>query len=253
MVSNSLASAAWSRTVLWTTRREASVFSRALVITRSTSRRASLALGVVVRMLSLRITARTRLSSSALRWLVFRLSLRPALAWRDIAVSLLLQDGGLRRGRLGRPVLQLHAQAEPHLGEDFLDLLQRLAAEVLGLQHLRLRLLHQVADGLDVGVLQAIRRTHRQLQLVDRAEEVLVQLLLVLRQLDRSRLLRLVEVDEDGELLLDDLRRERHCIRRRHRAVAPHLEREPVVVGGLPDAGVGHLVVDLLHRAAERR
>src|SRR5712692_3302515 len=71
MVSNSLA-------------RAASVFAFALVMTRSTTRRASFALGVVVRMLSSRITARIKLSSSALRWLVLRLSLRPVLAWRDI-------------------------------------------------------------------------------------------------------------------------------------------------------------------------
>src|SRR3989442_16016463 len=112
MVSNSLASAAWSRTVLCTNRRAASVLSFALVITRSTSRRASLALGVVVRMLSSRITARTRLSSSALRWLVFLLSLRPVFACRDMEVLLLLHRRRLRGGRLGRPVLQLHAQGE---------------------------------------------------------------------------------------------------------------------------------------------
>jgi hypothetical protein len=35
-------------------------------------------------MLSLRITLRTRLSRSALRWLVFRLSFRPVFMWRDI-------------------------------------------------------------------------------------------------------------------------------------------------------------------------
>src|SRR5437764_3995974 len=102
----------------------------------STTRRASLALAVVVRMLSLRITLRTRLSRSALRWLVFRLSLRPVFMWRDIVglpVSLL--EHRRRRGRrLRRPVLQLHPQGEPHLRQDLLDLLQRLAAEVLRLE-----------------------------------------------------------------------------------------------------------------------
>src|SRR5437870_1294968 len=150
MVSNSLASAAWSRTVLCTTRRAASVLSFALVITRSTTRRASLALGVVVRMLSSRITARTRLSSSALRWLVLRPSLRPVLAWRDMEVLLLLHRRRGGGGRLGRPVLELHAEAETHLREDLLDFLQGFPPEVLGLEHLRFGLLHQVADGLDV-------------------------------------------------------------------------------------------------------
>ena len=64
---------------------------------------------------------------------------------------------------------------EPHLVQDLLDLVERLAAEVLGLEHLLLGPLHQLADVLDVGVLQAVRRAHRELELVDRAEEVLVE------------------------------------------------------------------------------
>src|SRR5690349_14295933 len=108
---------------------------------RSTSRRVSLAFGVVVLMLSFRMTARTRLSSSALRWLVLRLSLRPVLAWRDMDVrSLLLHRRRLRGGRLGRPVLQLHAQRQAHLGKDLLDFLQGFPPEVLGLEHLGFRL-----------------------------------------------------------------------------------------------------------------
>src|SRR5213595_2475544 len=105
-------------------RRAESVFALALVITRSTSRRASLALGGVVRMLSSRITARTRLSSSALRWLVLRLSLRPVLALRDMDGLLLLHRRRLRGGRLRRPVLELNPEGQTHLGEDLLDFLQ---------------------------------------------------------------------------------------------------------------------------------
>src|SRR5438067_2789170 len=151
-------------------RRAESVLFFALVMTRSTSRRASLALGVVVRMLSSRITARTRLSSSALRWLVFLLSLRPVFAWRDIASSLLLHRRRLRGGRLGRPVLQLHAQRQSHLGEDLLDFLQGFPPESLGLQHLRLVLLPQLADGPDVCLLQPAPAAGRELQRTDRAE-----------------------------------------------------------------------------------
>src|SRR2546425_2147282 len=102
----------------------------------STTRRASLALAVVVRMLSLRITLRTRLSRSALRWLGFRLSLRPVFMWRDIVglPGLLLEHRRRRGGRLRRPGLQLHAQGQAHLGQDLLDLLQRPSAGVLRLQ-----------------------------------------------------------------------------------------------------------------------
>ena len=53
-------------------------------------------------------------------------------------------------------LVNLHAQREAHLGENFLDLVEALAAEVFGLEHLRFGLLHQFADGLDVGVLQAV-------------------------------------------------------------------------------------------------
>src|SRR5438128_12639866 len=107
MVSKSLASVAWSRTVLWTLRRAASVPGLARVMMRSTIFRASFALGVVVRMLSYWMTARTRLSSRAFRWLVFRLSLRPAFMWRDMVGLLLLQQGRRHRGwGLGRPVLE---------------------------------------------------------------------------------------------------------------------------------------------------
>lgn len=58
---------------------------------------------------------------------------------------------------LGAQALQLlgierHAEGEPHLSQDGLDLVQRLLAEVLGLEQLRLGLLHEVGDGADVGV-----------------------------------------------------------------------------------------------------
>src|SRR5947209_20400971 len=100
-------------------------------------------------MLSSRMIARTRLSSSALRWLLLRLSLRPVLAWRDIAGSLLLHGRRRGGGRLGRPVLQLHAQRESPLGGDFLDLLEALPAGVLRPEQFRFVLSHQVRVGSD--------------------------------------------------------------------------------------------------------
>src|SRR6266545_2548854 len=106
---------------------------------RSAMLRSSLALASVVSIWPCVTSDATMFEYMARRWLEVRPSLRPALRWR-IALSSLLE-----RGR-ARPVVELHPQAEPHLGQDFLDLLQRLAAEVLGLQHLRLGLLHQLAD-----------------------------------------------------------------------------------------------------------
>src|SRR5438067_9581477 len=74
----------------------------------------------------------------------------------------------------GREVLELHAERQPHLVEELLDLVERLAAEVLRLEHFLLALLHELADVLDVGVLQAVGRADRQFEVVDRAVEVLV-------------------------------------------------------------------------------
>src|SRR5512140_1571704 len=58
-------------------------------------------------------------------------------------------------GLLGRavawPAFQLHAQRQSHAGEDLFDFLERLATEVLGLEHVGLGLLHELADVADVG------------------------------------------------------------------------------------------------------
>src|SRR5882762_11104940 len=51
---------------------------------------------------------------------------------------------------LRRPARNLHAEMEAHLGEHFLDLVERLAAEIRRAQHLGLGLLHEVADIDDV-------------------------------------------------------------------------------------------------------
>jgi hypothetical protein len=62
----------------------------------------------------------------------------------------------------------------------------------------------------------------------------------------------LLEVDEDRELLLEDLRGVGHGVRGLDRAVRPDLERELVVVGHLTDARVGDGVVHLADRREER-
>src|SRR5690606_3476918 len=70
-----------------------------------------------------------------------------------------------------RPVLELHAERKATLGEDFLDLGERLLAQVRGLEQLDLGLLDQVADVVDALGLQAVGRTHRQLEVVDRTQQ----------------------------------------------------------------------------------
>ena len=56
--------------------------------------------------------------------------------------------------------------------EDVLDLVERLPAEVLRLQHLGLVPLHQLVDVLDAGVLQTVLGPDGELELVDALEPV---------------------------------------------------------------------------------
>src|ERR1051326_1785755 len=58
--------------------------------------------------------------------------------------------------RSARGLIDAHAEAQPHRVENLLDLVEALSAEVLRLQHLRLGLVHELADGADVRVLQAV-------------------------------------------------------------------------------------------------
>jgi hypothetical protein len=102
---------------------------------------------------------------------------------------------------LRRPCRHFHAEVQTHGSENFLDFVQRLATEVRRAKHFGFGLLDQVADINDVVVLQAVCRTNGQFELVDLLEK---------RRVEREFgnrfffcfLLRLVEVDEDAELVL---------------------------------------------------
>src|SRR6516225_8973128 len=71
-------------------------------------------------------------------------------------------------------LVDTHAETETHRCQDFLDFIQALAPEVLGLEHLGFGLLHQLADRPDIRVLEAVVRLDRQLELLDALVEVLV-------------------------------------------------------------------------------
>src|SRR3954469_18755107 len=60
------------------------------------------------------------------------------------------------------------AEVEPVLLQGLLDLLDRLLAEVRDRSELRLRLRHEVADGLDADALEAVVRADAELELLDR-------------------------------------------------------------------------------------
>src|ERR1700722_13451339 len=72
---------------------------------------------------------------------------------------------GSRSGYGIAVLVDLHTQAQTHRGKYLLDFVQRLAAEVLGLDHFRFGLLHQFANRLNVRVLQAVVAAHRKLEL----------------------------------------------------------------------------------------
>src|ERR1700756_475036 len=74
------------------------------------------------------------------------------------------------------PVLETRAQREAARSEDFLDLVERLATQVRGLEQFGLGTLDQVADVVDVLGLQAVRRADRELELVDRTQQDRVEL-----------------------------------------------------------------------------
>ena len=49
--------------------------------------------------------------------------------------------------------VELDPETQSHISENFLDFIQGLLAKVLGFQHFGFRLLHQISNGLDIGIL----------------------------------------------------------------------------------------------------
>ena len=107
------------------------------------------------------------------------------------------------RGQLDESGLELHAQAEAEVLKLVLDFVERLLAEVAVLEHLRLGLHGELADGGDVRVVEAVGRAHGKLDLVDAHVEELLELAVFLADLglaflELNRLL--VEVGEEIEV-----------------------------------------------------
>src|SRR5512145_640746 len=127
-------------------RRACSVPCLPRVIMRSAQRRSSFALPSVVRTASCSRSAVTRFRKSARRCDIDRPSFTPATRWRMSGRLLLPRHPPPVELLTRREVLEPHAEGEPHLVQELLDLVQRLAAEVLRLEHLLLALLHQLAD-----------------------------------------------------------------------------------------------------------
>src|SRR5918994_5817814 len=71
------------------------------------------------------------------------------------------------RWRIAREPYLAGPQTQPASVEGLLDLLDRLAAEVRDRRQLGLGLLHEVADRLNAGALEAVVRADTQLELLD--------------------------------------------------------------------------------------
>src|SRR5690349_2943548 len=192
-----------------TRRRAARSSSLAVVIRRSTQRRSSLALAsvVVIRPCASRSVHRLRIS--ALRALVSRLRWRPDLRWR-----------------MSLPEHRVHLVGldEALLDQLFLDLVQRLATEVAEAEQLVLLLRQQLAHGRDVVRLQAVERTDREIQLLDRDLVQAVARGLLAAAGGLVRLDVVAEPDEQLEVLREQRRGAAHGLLGRDRPVGPHLE-----------------------------
>ena len=144
-------------------------------------------------------------------------------------------------------LVDLHAQAQSHLRQDLFDLIEALAAKILGLQHLAFRLLHQLADGLNIGVLQAVIAAHGEFELLDRTVEVLIlDLRLIVRRTGGLHLF--FKVDEDVHVVLHQLCGQADGIGRAHGTIGPDFQRELVIVRDLPETSSFHGVVAFAHR-----
>src|SRR5215213_1129897 len=144
-------------------------------------------------------------------------------------------------------LVKLHAEVKAHRVKNLFDLVERFPPEVLRPQHVRLRLLHEFADRANIRVLEAIVGADGELELIDRAVEIFIELNAArLLAVGFGKLGLFLEVDEDLHVILDQLRGQADGVVRLHRAVGPHLDRQLVIIRVLTQAGGLDRVVHLL-------
>src|SRR5690606_24420003 len=125
----------------------------------------------------------------------------------------------------------------------------RLLAEVRRAKQLGLRALHEVADVVDVLRLEAVRRAHRELELVDRAEQDRIDLGLGTAV---ARLFLALKIDEDVELILQNRPGAANRLLGVDRAVRLDVDDQLVEVRALLDAGALDRIRDAADRAERR-
>src|SRR5436190_17697408 len=77
-----------------------------------------------------------------------------------LIVAEIIDSAFARSGNRIPLLVELHPEVETHTTQDVPNLAERLLAEILGGEHFPLRALHQIANRLDAGVLQAIVRAN---------------------------------------------------------------------------------------------
>ena len=112
-------------------------------------------------------------------------------------------------------------------------------------------MLHQIANINDVVVLQAVGGSHRKLQLVDLLEKVRIELGFNCLFL-AVRFVRLLKIDEELHLILNDARGQCGDVFRRYRTVRLDGHGKLIIICYLTHTGILYLVGNFLYRAVER-
>ena len=149
--------------------------------------------------------------------------------------------------------IELVAEREAELNKLRLDLRQRLLAEVAVLEHISFRLGSELTDRRDVRVVEAVRSTDAQFDLVDGHIQQLAQMftlvgVLLLVVLELKRTVITGRADENVEMAAHDGGCRLKRLLRLNAAIGPDIENELFVVGALTDTGVLHEEVDARHR-----
>src|SRR5215469_8024131 len=144
-----------------------------------------------------------------------------------------------------RPAIEAHAEHQAMALQHFLDLGERLLAEVRRTQQLHLGTLYQVADVVDVFGLEAVGTAHGEFQLVHGTQQDRIEL--HLGDLGR-RLLLALQIDEHRQLVLEDAAGAADRLFRIDRAVGFDVDHQLVEVGTLLDARRIDRIGDAPHR-----
>ena len=114
--------------------------------------------------------------------------------------------------------------------EHILDLGERFLAEILGVQHVLFAASDQIADRANVCVLEAVVRTYRKLEFVNRfVEQIVAHERRTCDVLVFILFFFLFEIDKDRHVIFHQFSREADRIFRGDAAVGPNFERQTVI------------------------